>query len=518
MPYAQNHYPFENAKIFDANFPADFIAEGLDQTRGWFYTLTVLSSALFNKSAFKNVIVNGIILSEEGKKLSKRLKNYAPPQEVLSKLGADALRLFLINSPAVKAEDLRFSESGVQEMSRAVLLPFFNAYTFFVTYANVDGWVPPLTGAAVKSDNELDRWIVSELNNLIGSVNAEMEEYNLYKVVPLLVEFIDNLTNWYIRRSRRRFWKSENEGDKNNAYTTLYTVLVDFSKVMAPFLPFLTEAIYRNLVAKRVPDAPSSVHCADFPQSNNALFDESLDNKMRLVRSIVSMGRALRSKYNLKIRQPLADMTVVIRDAALRSLLGEMETLIKEELNVKTVLFSDNEGSVVTLSAKANFKKLGKVFGSAMKDAAKSIEAFTPEDIAVLEKGGKIEVLDKQLFMDDIEVRRTKRSGVEVETQNNITVALNTEISNALLEECFAREFVNRIQTIRKNSNFKVTDRVVVACCGPQKLCDALCNYKDYVCSETLATDLSFKIEGNATAETIEIEDMKATVSVSVVS
>ncbi len=517
MPYAQNHYPFENAKTFDANFPADFIAEGLDQTRGWFYTLTVLSSALFDKSAFKNVIVNGIILSEEGKKLSKRLKNYAPPQEVLNKLGADALRLFLINSPAVKAEDLRFSESGVQEMSRAVLLPFFNAYTFFVTYANVDGWQPPKAGTAAKSGNELDRWIVSELNNLIGSVNKEMEEYNLYKVVPLLVEFIDNLTNWYIRRSRRRFWKSENDTDKNDAYNTLYVVLVDFSKVMAPFLPFLTEAIYRNLVAKRDPAAPASVHCADFPKSDDSLFDEALDNKMHLIRSIVSMGRALRSRYNLKIRQPLADMTVVIRDAALRSLLGEMETLIKEELNVKTVIFSDNENSVVMLSAKANFKKLGKAFGPKMKEAAKIIEAFTANDITALEQGEKREVLGTQLSIDDIEIRRTKRSGVEVETQNGITVALNTEISVSLLEECFAREFVNRVQTIRKTSNFNVTDRVIIACNCPPKLRDALANHKEYVCSETLATGLSFSPEGNASLETIEIDDMKAEVSVSVV-
>jgi isoleucyl-tRNA synthetase len=516
MPYAQSHYPFENAGKFEKNFPADFIAEGLDQTRGWFYTLTVLSSALFSKTAFKNVIVNGIILSEEGKKLSKRLKNYAPPQEVLTKLGADALRLFLINSPAVKAEDLRFTESGVQEMARSVLLPFYNAYAFFVTYANVDGWVPP-EPFALKSQNELDRWIVSELNNLIGSVNREMEEYNLYKVVPLLVDFIDNLTNWYIRRSRRRFWKSENDADKADAYATLYWVLGEFSKVMAPFLPFLTEAIYRNLVAKRQSNAPHSVHCAPYPESNPALFDTALDEKMRLVRSIVTMGRALRSRFNLKIRQPLADMTVVIRDDAKRNLLGEMEPLIREELNVKAVRFDPNEESVVSLSAKANFKRLGRVFGPKMKDAAKAIEGFTGADISALEQKATREVLGHALTLEDIEVRRTKREGVEVETQDGITIALNTELSSELCEECMAREFVNRIQTMRKTGNFNVTDRITIRCNCPVPLKDALSRFKEYVCSETLAAELSWDLAPGVSVEQVEIDDYKADVQVKVV-
>jgi isoleucyl-tRNA synthetase len=517
MPYAQNHYPFENADAFDKNFPADFIAEGLDQTRGWFYTLTVLSSALFSKTAFKNVIVNGIILSEQGKKLSKRLKNYAPPEEVLAKLGADALRLFLINSPAVKAEDLRFSESGVQEMSRAVLLPFFNAYSFFVTYANVDGWTPP-PAISYKSTNELDRWIVSELNNLIGSVRREMEQYNLYKVVPLLVEFIDNLTNWYIRRSRRRFWKSENDSDKNDAYTTLYWVLVEFSKVMAPFLPFLTEEIYRNLVASQSAGAPQSVHCTRYPESVPALFDAELDEKMRLVRSIVTMGRALRSRYNLKIRQPLSDLTVVVRDDVKRGLLADMGTLIKEELNVKAVRFDANEDSVVSLSGKADFKRLGKKLGPKMKEAAKIIEAFTGTDIAALERGETREVLGHVLTIEDIDVRRTKHAGMEVETQDGITVALNTEMTPELCEECLAREFVNRIQTLRKNGNFNVTDRITIRCACDEPLKGALTRFSGYVCSETLATTLEWSLTPGVGAEQVEIDDHKAQVQVAVVT
>ena len=247
--------------------------------------------------------MNGIILSEDGKKLSKRLKNYAPPEEILKTLGADALRLFLINSPAVKAEDLRFSEKGVIEMSRAILLPFWNAYSFFVTYAKVDGWKP--SGAEPPQEGtELDCWIMSLLNDTIACVNREMEEYNLYKVVPLLIDFIDNLTNWYIRRSRRRFWKSENDKDKDVAYRTLYYVLVEFVKVMAPFLPFLTEAIYRNLVVGKLAGAAESVHLASYPVARTGLIVENLELTMRLVREAVVMGRALRSKYPIKTRQP----------------------------------------------------------------------------------------------------------------------------------------------------------------------------------------------------------------------
>jgi isoleucyl-tRNA synthetase len=380
MPYAQQHYPFDNKEVFEKNFPADFIAEGLDQTRGWFYTLTVLAGALFGKPAFKNVIVNGIILAEDVKKLSKRLRNYAPPEDVLNQLGADALRLFLINSPAVKAEDLRFSEKGVMEMSRAVLLPFWNAYAFFVTYANVDGWKPagiePPAGGT-----ELDRWIVSLLNDVISSVNEEMERYNLYKVVPHLVDFIDNLTNWYIRRSRRRFWKSENDSDKDLAYGTLYYVLVQFSKVMAPFLPFVTEAIYRNLVSGKLGGEPSSVHLAPYPSAIGGAIDGALELKMKLVRQAVAMGRALRSRFTIKTRQPLSEFTVVVADRKKIDLIKDMEELVKEELNVKKVIFDSREERVVSISAKPNFKKLGKIFGPKMKEASAVIEKFTNVDI-----------------------------------------------------------------------------------------------------------------------------------------
>ncbi len=515
MPYAQMHYPFENKERFEKNFPADFIAEGLDQTRGWFYTLTVLSAALFGKPAFKNVIVNGIILSEDGKKLSKRLKNYAPPETVLQELGADALRLFLINSPAVKAEDLRFSEKGVSEMSRAVLLPFWNAYSFFVTYANVDGWKPHSCEPPKAAD--LDMWIISLLNHTIKLVNEEMERYNLYKVVPLLVDFIDNLTNWYIRRSRRRFWKSENDTDKDMAYSTLYFVLVEFTKVMAPFLPFLTEEIYRNLVVGKIPDAPPSVHLNPFPKDRPGLTDEDVERKMRLVRQAVALGRLLRSRFTIKTRQPLRVFTVIVRDNGICSQLKEMESLIREELNVKEVRFDTNEEAVVSISAKANFKKLGKIFGKSMKEAAAVIEKFTPAQIHALENGETIEVVSLPIGIDDIEIRRTKLPGIEVETEGELTVALDTTITEELRMEGLAREFVNRIQNMRKNANMEVCDRIIITAAVTDEVAEALRRNRDYVCAETLATDLKLTDKPQDGMEKVDVDGYETSILISVV-
>jgi len=518
MPYAQIHYPFENEANFDDSFPADFVAEGLDQTRGWFYTLTVIASALFKKEAFKNVVVNGIILSEDGKKLSKRLKNYAPPEEVLDAFGADALRLFLINSPAVKAEDLRFSEQGVLEMSRAVLLPFWNAYAFFVTYANVDSWRPADTKPP---DNlmELDSWIVSLLNDVINKVNAEMESYNLYKVVPAIVDYIDNLTNWYIRRSRRRFWKSGNDDDKEAAYRTLYYVLVTFSQVIAPVLPFLSDSIYRNLTASLPNDKKKeSVHLTTFPECDQIHHDEPTITKMARIRQIVAMGHSLRARFLLKNRQPLSAVTIIMRDDAASGLLSNSKGLIAEELNVKEVVFSKDEDSVVTLSAKPNFKKLGKLFGAKMKEAAKIIEAFDSGRIRALEKGETVEVLGAAIGIGDIEIRRTKRDGVVVETGGDMTVALDTHITKKLKEECAAREFVNRIQTIRKNRDFNVTDRIAIYSACPAALKEALQHFSGYICNETLAVSLDWNGAPEfGPVEPVEINGDKANVQIMVV-
>lgn len=515
MPYAQNHYPFENKEVFEKNFPAQFIAEGIDQTRGWFYTLTVLASALFQKEAFRNVIVNGIILAEDGNKMSKRLKNYTQPQEMLEKSGADAIRLFLINSPAVRAEDLRFSEKGVMEMARSVLLPYWNAYSFFTTYANVDGWKPEDGKGVDNLSNDLDRWIVSYLNHCIADVNTEMEQYNLYKVVPILVEFIDNLTNWYIRRSRRRFWKSENDNDKNEAYQTLYYVLTEFSKVMAPFLPFLTDAVYRNLVGSVDKNAKKSVHLCDFPTAKNELIDADVEMRMNLVRESVGLGRLLRARYTIKNRQPLQDITVIIRDEHKRNLLEEMKDIIAEELNVKKVNIISDENAVLIVSAKANFKKLGKALGKDMKAVADEIAKFTANDISELEGGKSKMILGYEIKFDDIELRREKQEGVEVETAGEITIALNTEITPELRNEGYAREFINRIQNIRKERDFNVADRICVKVSCDNSLKDALCNCEDLIKSETLANEIHWGVCVANPVET-EIDEFKLGLEVEV--
>ena len=499
MPYAQLHYPFENSDTFDRRFPADFIAEGLDQTRGWFYTLTVIASALRQKEAFKNVIVNGIVLAEDGKKLSKRLKNYAPVEVVLEKLGADALRLFLINSPAVKAEDLRFSEAGVWEM-RA---PFCCRSGTPIRFSSCTPMLTVGTRRVIRPQGqrgtELDGWIIALLDRVIADVRREMEEYNLFKVVPVLVDFIDNLTNWYIRRSRRRFWKSENDADKAVAYETLYFILVTFSRVMAPFLPFVSEEIYRNLT-KALPDShkKESVHLTEYPEENPQPGNEAIVEKMAKIRRIVTMGRSLRARFMLKNRQPLSEATVIMHDKSVAQLLEDSKELIKEELNVKEVHFSPDEDSVVTLSAKANFKKLGKVFGPKMKEAAAIIDGFSGERIKDMMEGKTVEVLGIVLTLDDIEIRRTKRKGVEVETLDGMTVALNTEINPDLAAECDAREFINRIQTIRKNEDLNITDRIPVTSACPDPLQESLNRYSDFIKSETLAESLTWVGEGEA--------------------
>ena len=506
MPYAQNHYPFENKEVFEKNFPAQFIAEGIDQTRGWFYTLTVLASALFGKEAFRNVVVNGIILAEDGNKMSKRLKNYTSPEEMLEKSGADAIRLFLINSPAVRAEDLRFSEKGVMEMARSVLLPYWNAYSFFTTYANVDGWTP--SGEPLNSDNELDKWIISYLNHCIADVNAEMERYNLYKVVPLLVEFIDNLTNWYIRRSRRRFWKSENDGDKNAAYQTLYYVLVEFSKVMAPFLPFLTDAVYRNLVGSVDRTAKKSIHLCDFPAADNSKIDADVEMRMNLVRESVAVGRLLRARYTIKNRQPLSDITIIIRDEHKCNLLKEMSHIIAEELNVKEVKCITDENAVLNVSAKPNFKKLGKTLGKDMKAVADEIAKFTGGDISYLERGAAKTILGYEIKIDDIELKREKREGVEVETSGEITLALNTEITPELKNEGYARELINRIQNIRKERDFNVADRIGVKISCGDNLRNSFVECESIIKAETLAVSIEWSEILNNAVE-VEIDEFK---------
>ncbi len=526
MPYAQPHYPFENKEKFEHNFPADFIAEGLDQTRGWFYTLTVLGAALFQKPAFTNVIVNGIILAEDGQKMSKRLKNYPDPNHLIELTSADAIRLFMIDSAAVKGEELRFSEVGVRNIVRSVLLPLWNSLALMVTYANADKAKGQLTwrpGDSVAATHELDQWILSDLQQLLGRVRTEMDAYRLYNVVPAVLEFIDDLTNWYIRRSRRRFWKSENDQDKNSAYATLYRVLVDFSKVLAPFLPFLAEEIYQILVRESEGglEAPASVHHCLLPEVDGDLLKPSLNAKMQLVRGAVMSGRALRAHHNLKNRQPLANFTIVVRNAEQKRAMESMEELIRDELNVKQVEVSLDESAFVTYSAKANFKNLGARLGKRMKEAAQGISALTHAQIREILGGTtfslKLEGGAVEIGVDDLQVVREVKGGLVVEANAETTVALDTTLTQELRLEMVARECVSRIQNLRKETGLDVIDRIDLEVKTDSELIRAAMEaHKTYISSEVLADKLTFSpLKSDNDANITLIEGEKALFSVS---
>ena len=488
MPYAQNHYPFEKKQWFEAHFPADFIGEGLDQTRGWFYTLVVLGSALFGRAPFRNVVVNGLVLAENGQKMSKRLKNYPEPGDVIERYGADALRLYLLHSPLVRAEDLRFSEKGVQDKLRAILIPLWNALCFFVSYATIDRWEP--SGEAPPAER-LDAWIMAGLQRLARDVADAMDRYDLQRAIEPLVLCIENLTNWYIRRSRRRFWRSECDADKHAAYATLYRVLKDLSRVIAPFVPFTAEAIWRTL---RRGDDPESVHLCDFPLPDARFENAALDAAMQRTIEAAGMARALRVAHKLKIRQPLPALVLVTRDPEERAALASMEELLKDEINVKAVRFAENEEELVDLSARPNFKTLGPRLGPLVKKASGAIGALDAAAIRRLEEGGAHTVhVDGnaiEITFGDIVVARAQKEGMVVENSGTLTVALDTHLTPALIQEGLAREFVNKVQNMRKDAGFEITDRITVAFEGGAEVRGALAAFREYVMSETLADTL----------------------------
>ena len=493
MPYGQQHYPFENKEVFEANFPANFICEGLDQTRGWFYTLVVIAQALFDKPAFHNCVVNGLILAEDGKKMSKRLKNYPDPTQMLDQYGADAIRLYMLNSPAVRGEDLRFSEKGLVETTRTLLLPLWNALAFLTTYARIDGWEPTSENLELPRNNPLDRWILSKLAGLIDEVRTQMDLYDLNRSVAPFVGFIDLLTNWYIRRSRRRFWKAGQGSDKLEAYATLFQVLRNLSRVIAPFVPFIADGIHRAL---KQPGDPESVHLCLFPEKEAQMNrDSDLEQRMELVLSAVTMGRALRAKHQLKIRQPLRKITLITATPEAQRILEDLGELITDELNVKSVEISRDEKDLVELSAKANFKLLGRRMGKKMKSVSQAIAAMSPAQIRDYLQQGSIELMvdeeSTRFENEEILVQRNQKEGLLVETDNLLTVALDTEINEELMQEGLAREFVNKVQNMRKEKNLDVMDRIVTRYRGSKVLESSLETHSDFIRTETLTNVLS---------------------------
>ncbi|MDA2978289.1 MAG: isoleucine--tRNA ligase [Actinomycetota bacterium] len=467
MPFAQIHYPFENKERFEERFPADFIAEGLDQTRGWFYTLLVLSTAIRDSAPFQNCVVTGMILAEDGRKMSKSLKNYPDPSLVIDEFGADALRAYLINSPVVRGEPLRFAEDGVKDVVRTVLLPLWNAYSFFNTYAEADHITPDDLASAppLAERPEIDRWIISVLQSLIGSVNREMETYRLFSVVPPIIGFVSHLTNWYIRRSRRRFWAqrdSGDSGDKLAAFATLHEVLTTFATVAAPVLPFITEEMYQGLVLPMNADAPRSVHHMDYPVADESAIDLELERSMETVRSIVNLGRGLRKREEIRVRQPLSTVTIVTRTPHEREAVGAHATLIAEELNVRSVKVHADEAGLIDLSAKANFKILGPKYGKEMKAVALAIASVDHATIERLMDGESVTTHGYEISAGDILVERTPRAGTVVASEGSLSVALDCAIDQELRIEGIARELVNRIQGLRRDLGLNVTDHITV--------------------------------------------------------
>ncbi len=490
MPYAQLHYPFENTEIFEKGFPAQFIAEGLDQTRGWFYTLTVLSTALFGTPAFKNVIVNGIVMAEDGKKMSKRLRNYTPPDELMEEYGADALRLYLINSGLVKAEEQRFSDAGVKDMVRRALLPWFNSFKFFQTYAKVDGWNS--RDHFEKGDNITDQWVVSKLQTLKKNIATEMEQYKLYNVVPALFTFIEDLTNWYIRLNRSRFWAEGLETDKKAAYSTLYTTLKEISMAMAPFAPFLSEHIYREL-SEFGEHAEESVHLCDYPVADESLILPKLEDAVDRMQQIILLGRQKRNKVQIKVKTPLPKITIIHKDQSVLDEISKLASYIQSELNVKELVYSQDEGSYINLFARPNSPVLGKRLGKTFGKYRGAIQGLSAEQLEEFEIKGEI-TLDGETFSgDDILIFREAKEGTDTLSNRFISLELDCTLNQDLVDEGLAREVVNRIQKTRKDLNFNVQDRIKVDYFGSDDIVQAVTKHMDYISKETLATALNKK-------------------------
>ncbi|HEY8379452.1 MAG TPA: isoleucine--tRNA ligase [Nannocystis sp.] len=478
MPYAQNHYPFDAAKkgYVEDNLPADFIAEGLDQTRGWFYTLHVLATALFQRPAFKNVIVNGLILAADGKKMSKRLKNYPDPAQVVDNFGADALRAYLINSAVVRGEPMRFGKDAkdvtgecVKDTVRLAILPLWNAYTFFVTYALADGWRP--TAADLQAQplaHPLDRWITSRVGGFLERLTAEYEAYELSNLIPRYLEICDDLNNWYIRRGRERVWRPRDpsDQDKHQLYATLYRALVTIARAMAPVMPFITEYLYQRLVVDPGLAAPGeeSVHFTSFPEASAFSRDEALERQIEVARKVVNLARGLRAKAQINVRRPLATLTVAHAQPELVADLGAepLRSDILEEVNVKACALVADESELVELVARPNLKVLGKRLGPKMKAVTAAVKALGQAELRAFLARGQIEVEGETLGIDDILIDRTPRADRVVASEGGITVALDTAVTDALRREGLRNELRRRVQDRRAQLALELNRRIAV--------------------------------------------------------
>ena len=519
MPYAQLHYPFENKEIVDnrSYYPADFIAEGVDQTRGWFFTLHAIATMVFDSVAYKNVISNGLVLDKNGNKMSKRLGNAVDPFETIEKFGSDPLRWYMITNSS-PWDNLKFDKEGVDEVRRKFFGTLYNTYSFFALYANVDGFTYAETDVPVEERPEIDRWILSLLNSLIKDVDACYADYEPTKAGRLITDFVnDNLSNWYVRLNRKRFWGSAMSTDKLSAYQTLYTCLETVAKLMAPIAPFYADRLYTDLIAVTGRDSVVSVHLAQFPVFNEALIDNELEIRMQMAQDVTSMVLALRRKVNIKVRQPLQCIMVPVVDEAQKQHIEAVKDLIMNEVNVKEIRFVDGAAGVLVKKVKCDFKKLGPKFGKQMKAVAAAVAEMSQEAIAVLEKNGNytfdlagtpatIETTDVDIFSEDI-------PGWLVANEGRLTVALEVTVTEELRREGIARELVNRIQNIRKSSGFEITDKITITLSKNSQTDDAVTEYNGYICNQVLANSLQLVDEVKEGTE-LNFDDFSLWVSV----
>ena len=509
MPYAQLHYPFENKELIDQNkaYPADFIAEGVDQTRGWFYTLHAIATAVFDSVAYKNVVSNGLVLDKNGQKMSKRLGNAVDPFETLAKYGPDATRWYMISN-ANPWENLKFDIEGIDEVRRKFFGTLYNTYSFFALYANVDGF--KYEEAEVQNKPEIDRWILSELNILIKEVKAFYEDYEPTKVARAINTFVnDNLSNWYVRLCRRRFWKGDYTEDKISAYQTLYTCLDTVAKLSAPIAPFFMDRQYQDLNAVTGKDKAESVHLSDFPVADESRIDADLVEKTHLAQSITSMVFSLRKKENIKVRQPLQKVMIPVLDKKTENQILAVADLIKQEVNVKELqlINAEEASTLIVKQIKPNFKVLGAKLGKDMKTVGAEISAMSSEQIATLEKEGKMNIAGHEITIDDVEILTKDIPGWTVTSEGRITVALDLTVTDELRAEGVAREFVNRVQNLRKDKDFDLMDRISIQLEENNPFKSEINANNSYISTEVLANKIEF-VDSLSQADDIEINDV----------
>ena len=513
MPYAQLHYPFENKELVDERtyYPADFIAEGVDQTRGWFFTLHAIATMIFDGVAYKNVVSNGLVLDKNGNKMSKRLGNAVDPFSTIDKYGSDPLRWYMITN-ASPWDNLKFDIEGVEEVRRKFFGTLYNTYSFFALYANVDGFDYSQPEVAWENRPEIDRWIISLLNTLVKDVDNYLNTYEPTRAGRAISDFVnDNLSNWYVRLNRRRFWGGGLTEDKLSAYQTLYICLETVAKLMAPIAPFYADKLFGDLIAVTGREHVASVHLSDFPVCHEELIDKDLEERMQMAQSISSMVLALRRKVNIKVRQPLQHLMIPVLDEHQRSALEAVKALVLNEVNVKEMRFVDNTEGILVKKIKPDFKKLGPRYGKIMKALAAAIQQMSQEDINAFEKAGtftlKVDGVDAVIDRADVEIISEDIPGWLVANEGRLTVALDITVTEELKKEGLARELVNRIQNIRKSSGFDITDKVIIKIASATEMDGPIQSFREYISNQVLAKSIEITSEPIANATTLDFED-----------